>query len=104
MGEDGLVTTIEKKLGLPSLSKISETFTNIPDTRQLKLIKEILVLADRVSGNAPDLEKVSILIQELNRVPVEKLAAMEKILRRIDKIIQKTPGDMLEMLSSLIKQ
>ena len=49
-----------------------------PDAKQLRLIKEVLVSAEAVSRNAPELDKVMVLLQEINSMPVDKLEKLEK--------------------------
>lgn len=91
----------ERKFGLPPLSKFAETVEKLPDERRLRLIKEMLVVAERVSQTAPELDKVVNLIHELNSVPVEKLEKLEKLLRRIEKLIKTAPEELLSFLASL---
>jgi len=92
---------LEKKLGLPPLFQLTETLGKLPDARQLKLIKDVLQVAERVSGTAPELDKVVALIHEINSMPVEKLEKLEKLLKRIEGIIKKAPEDLLQFLASL---
>jgi len=91
----------ERKFGLPPLSKFVETVDKLPDERRLKLIKEVLVTAERVSQSAPELEKVIDLIREINSMPIDKLEKVEKILKRIEKIMKAAPEELLSFLTSL---
>ena len=91
----------EKKTGAPALSKLVETVEKLPDERRLRLIKEMLVVAERVSKTAPELDKVVDLIHELNSVPIEKLEKLEKLLRRIEKLIKAAPEELLSFVTSL---
>jgi len=91
----------EEKLGLPPLSRLAESLEKLPDERQLKLIKEVLVIAERVSQSAPELDKVISLIHELNSVPAEKLSQLEKLLKRIEKIMKAAPEELVSFLTSL---
>ena len=91
----------EQKFGLPPLSKMAESLDKLPDERQLKLIKEVLVTAERVSQSAPELEKVIDIIREINSMPVEKLVKVEKVLKRIEKIMKAAPEELLSFLTSL---
>lgn len=84
----GLLRNIEKKLGLPN-------------AKQLELIKDVLTVAERVASTAPELEKVTGLIREINSMPIEKLEKLERILRRIEKIMKTAPQDLMDFLSSL---
>ncbi|GAI59993.1 unnamed protein product, partial [marine sediment metagenome] len=77
----------EKKTGLPPLSKMAESLDKLPDERRLKLIKEVLVKAEKVSQSAPELDKVIGLIREINSLPIDKLDKVDKILKRIEKIM-----------------
>jgi hypothetical protein len=97
----GILAEVENKLGLPPLSKVTEALNRFPDASQLRLIKEVLVAAEAISRNAPELDKVAILIREINAMPVEKLEKLEKLLKRIEKIIKNAPQDLLEFLTSL---
>jgi len=96
-----LLADFENKLGLPPLSRMTEVLEKFPDARQLHLIKDVLVAAEAVSRNAPELDKVVMLIREVNSMPIEKLEKLEKLLKRIDKIVKNTPQDLLEFLTSL---
>ena len=93
-----LLSEIENKFGLPKLSKVTETLNRFPDAKQLRVIKEVLVVAERVSQNAPELDKVVMLIREINSMPIEKL---EKLLKRIERIMKTAPEGILEFISSL---
>jgi len=96
-----ILSEIEDKFGLPKLSKVTETLDRFPDEKQLRLIKEVLVAAERISQNAPELDKVVMLIQEINSMPVDKLDKLEKLLKRIEKIMKHAPQDLLGFLASL---
>ena len=91
----------ERKFGLPPLSRMAESLEKLPDEKQLKLIREVLVVAERVSQSAPSLEKVIDLIREVNSMPVEKLEKVEKVLKRIEKIMKAAPEELLSFLTSL---
>uniref|UniRef100_A0A6M3LZ05 Uncharacterized protein n=1 Tax=viral metagenome TaxID=1070528 RepID=A0A6M3LZ05_9ZZZZ len=92
---------LEKKLGLPPIFKVAESLEKFPDARQLKLIKDVLQAAERVSRASPELDKVVALIHEINSMPVEKLEKLEKVLKRIEGIIKKAPEDLLQFLAGL---
>ena len=100
-GIEQIAKEAERRLGLPSLSKITESLDKFPDARQLRLIKEVLETAERVSKNAPELDKIVAVIQEINSMPIEKLDKLEKLLKRIEKIIKNAPQDLLGFLTSL---
>jgi len=91
----------ERRFGLPPLSKVTESLDKFPDAKQLRLIKEVLVAAERVSQNAPELDKVVMLIREINSMPIEKLEKLEKLLKRIEKIMKTAPQNLLEFITSL---
>jgi len=91
----------EQKLGLPPLSRFTESLEKFPDAKQLKLIQQVLIVAERVSQSAPELDKVVALIREINSMPIEKLEKLEKLLKRIEKIMKHAPQDLLEFLTSL---
>jgi len=91
----------ERKFGLPPLSKMAESLEKLPDERRLKLIKEVLVIAERVSQSAPELDKVIGLIREINSLPMDKLEKVEKVLKRIEKIMKSAPQELLSFLTSL---
>ena len=92
---------VERKFGLPQLSKLTASLDKFPDAKQLRLIKEVLVVAERVSQTAPELDKVISLIREINSMPVEKLEKLEKLLKRIERIMRTAPQDLLDFLASL---
>ena len=91
----------ERRFGLPPLSKVTESLDKFPDARQLRLIKEVLEIAERVSKTAPELDKVISLIRELNSISPEKLSQIDKLLRRIEKVMKTAPEGILEFISSL---
>lgn len=92
---------LEKTLGLPPLSKLGESLEKFPDVKQLKLIKDVLTIAERVSQTAPELDKVITVIREINSMPTEKLERLEKVLKRIEGIIKKAPEELVSFLTSL---
>ena len=100
-GIEQIAKEAERRLGLPSLSKVTESLDKFPDARQLRLIKEVLEIAERVSATAPELDKVISLIRELNSISPEKLSQIDKLLRRIEKVLKTAPQDLLEFLTSL---
>ena len=91
----------ERKTGAPPLTKFLDTIEKLPDERRLKLIKEVLSAAERVSQTAPELDQVVSLIREINDMPVEKLERLEKVLKRIEGIMKKAPQELLSFLTSL---
>lgn len=97
----GVLSEFEKKLGLPKLSQIAGSLERFPDAKQLKLIKDTLTIAERVSQSAPELNQVISLIREINSLPTEKLDKLLQILRKIEKIMKTAPPDLLSFLSSL---
>lgn len=96
-----LLESLEEKLGLPALSKVANTLDKFPDRAQLTLIKEVLEIADRLSKSTIELEKVTMLLKEVNSISPEKLVELEKVLKRIEGIMKKAPNELLEFLSSL---
>jgi len=100
-GIEQIAKEAERRFNLPPLSKVTESLDKFPDAKQLKLIKEVLETAERVSKTAPELDKVVALIREVNALPTDKLKDMEKVLRRIEKIMKTAPEGILEFISSL---
>ncbi|MBA7660136.1 hypothetical protein ES703_68135 [subsurface metagenome] len=92
---------VEKALGLPKLSELTETLGKFPDEKQLKAIKQVLTMAERVSQSALELDQVVALIKEINSMPIEKLEKLEKLLKSIEKIMKTAPKDLMEFLASL---
>ncbi len=92
---------LEKTLGLPSLSEITRTLEKVPDEKRLKAIKSLLLVAERVSKSAPELDKVVMLIQEINSVPLDKLVQLEQVLKRVEKVMKLAPKEVIDFLSSL---
>jgi hypothetical protein len=97
----GFLADIEDKLGLPRLSRVTGALEKFPDAKQLRLIKDILATVESISRNAPEIDKVAILVQEINSMPVEKLEKLEKVLKRIERIMKNAPQELLEFLTSL---
>jgi len=94
----------ERKFGLPPLSKIAESAEKLPDEKRLRLIRDVLTTAERVSKTAPELDKVISLIRELNSISPEKLSQLEKLLRRVEKLMKSAPDELLNFLSSLSEE
>lgn len=104
----GMAKQFEEKTGAPSLSKLGETvdklpeaISKIPGERQLKLIKDILILAREASKTAPDLDKVIALVKELETVPIEKLQVLRDVLKQATKLLKNAPEELLTFLTSL---
>ena len=91
----------EKTLGLPSLSEITKTLDKVPDEKRLKAIKSLLLVAERVSKSAPELDKVVQLVQEINSMPLDKLVQLEQVLKRVEKVMKLAPKEVIDFLSSL---
>ena len=96
-----ILAEVERKLGLPPLSQMAEVLDKFPDADRMRLVKDVLVAAEAVSRNAPELDKVAMLIREINSMPMEKLEKLEKLLKRIERIMKNAPQDLLEFLTSL---
>jgi len=96
MPRGSVLAELERKLGLPKLSQIASSLEKFPDARQLKLIKDTLV-----SQNAPELDQVINLIREINSLPLDKLEKLEKILKRVDRILKNAPQDLLQFITNL---
>jgi len=92
---------LEETFGLPPLSEIGKTIERFPDQKQLKAIKEVLTIAERVAEKAPELDQVVLLVKEINSMPTDKLKDLEKILKRIERIIKTAPQDLMEFIASL---
>ena len=92
---------LEEKLGLPHLSKLTETLEKLPDEKRLHELYKVLQLAEKVSASAPDLDLVIALLRELNALPLDKLIHLEKLLKEVQKVITKAPQDLLDFLSGL---
>lgn len=98
---DGVLTQLEKKLGLPSLSKVAESLERFPDAKQLRLIRDVLTVAERLSEKAPELDKVLSIIQAISSMPTEQLKELDKVLRRVERVMKQTPDELLGFLASL---
>ena len=92
---------VEKTFGLPPISKLAESLDKFPDAKQLRLIKDVLIIAERVSQTAPELDQVIMIIREINSMPTEKLEKLEKVFKRIEGIIKKAPEELVSFLGSL---
>jgi len=101
MPHGGVLAQLENKLGLPKLSQLTNSLEKFPDAKQIKLIKDTLTIAERVSQSAPELDQVISLIREINSLPTEKLEKLLQILRKVEKVMKTAPPDLLNLLSSL---
>lgn len=97
----GLLSELERKLGLPPLSQVTETLQKFPDMPRLQLIKNILETCERLSRTAPELEKIVTLVNLIADTPIDKLEKLEKVLKQANKLVAHAPNELLEFLSSL---
>ena len=97
----GLIAQIEQKLGLPPISRVTETLQKFPDMPRLRLIKSILETCERLSRTSPELEKVVTLVNLIADTPTDKLEKLEKLLKEANKLVAKAPHELLDFLSSL---
>ena len=97
----GLLSELERKLGLPPLSQVAETLQKFPDMPRLRLIKNILEACERLSRTAPELEKIVTLVNLIADTPTDRLEKLEKILKQANKLVAHAPNGLLEFLSSL---
>lgn len=101
MVNKGIIAEIERKFNLPSLSRATSILQSFPDVKQLKMLKQTLEVADRVSKTAPELNQVLDLIRAINEIPLEKLVLFEKLLKRLEKIIKMAPPEIMDLLKEL---
>ena len=92
---------LEKTLGLPPLSEVTKTLDKVPDEKRLKAIKSLLIVAERVSKSAPELDQVVMVIREINSMPLDKLVQLEKVLKHVEKVMKMAPKEVIDFLSSL---
>ena len=100
-GSIGLINEVERKLGLPQLSKVAESLQSFPDAKQLKLIRDILLVAERLPQNVAELDKVLSIIQAINSMPPDQLKQIDKVLKRVEKIMRQTPKELTDFIASL---
>ena len=99
-GEKGILSKIEKQLGLPPLSQVAGTLKEFPDMPRLRLIKSILESCERLSHISPEIEKVITLVSLIDGTPTDKLERLEKVLKQANKLVKNAPGELLGFLSS----
>jgi len=97
----GIISEIEQKFNLPSLSHVAETLKSFPDVGQLRMLKQTLEVADKISNKATDLNQVLYLVKAINDIPIEKLVQLEKLLKRLEKIIKLAPPEIMDLLKEL---
>ncbi len=135
---------VEKKLGLPALGDVGEMIKHFPNEKQIKQIKDILEVADKITDKVPDLEKMIQLAREidaispekwrlmralltqifsgkntaqgadldkaiqllqvLNSVPPESYAAIQKILVEVNRLVEKAPNEIQQVITALTKE
>lgn len=101
MQDRGLLSKLEKTLGLPPLSQVAEGLQKFPDMPRLRLIKSILDTCERLSQTSPEMEKVVTLVNLIADTPTEKLEKLEKVLKQANRLVAHAPNELLEFLSSL---
>ena len=92
---------LEKTLGLPPLYEVTKTLDKVPDEKRLKAIKSLLIVAERVSKSAPELDQVVMVSREINSMPLDKLVQLEKVLKHVEKVMKMAPKEVIDFLSSL---
>ena len=100
-GGKGLLSAIEEKLGLPSITKVAEGLQKFPDMPRLRVIKSILDTCERLSRTSPELEKVITLVNLIANTPTDKLEKLDKVLKQANKLLKDAPNELLNFLSSL---
>lgn len=98
-----VMSRIEKTLGLPPLSKVTEAINKFPDIPRLRLIKSVLETCERLYRSSPELDKVFNLVNLIADIPTDKLEKLEEVLKQANKLVAKAPSELMEFLSSLVK-
>jgi len=96
-----MVQGLSSKLGLPDLAKVGELIKKMPDARTIDRLIKLFDQIERVSKVAPDLTQVITLLNELNTIDIAKLKETEKLLKRVEGILQNAPAEIIELLKTL---
>lgn len=91
---NGLIKQIEEKLGLPSLTSVSEVLKNLPDEKKLRLVKQILDSAVKVKGGPEELETLLEVIRLISGASLEQLTAIRDITANLVKLARLLPKDL----------
>jgi len=98
---DNIISDIEHKFKLPPISSVANTLKSFPDVEQLRMLKQTLEVADKVSRTAPELNQVLGLIKAIKEIPTDKLVQIGKLLKSQDRVSMMAPE--LNQVLSLIK-
>ncbi len=82
--KDGLMSTMERKFGLPKLSQLAGAIEKLPDAEYLRLLERVIDKAEKFTKTAPDMNQVLLLSKELN---IEKLEEADRVLARIERVM-----------------
>jgi hypothetical protein len=89
----------EQKLGLPKVSEIGDVLKNMPDERQLKLLRSILADVEKIKSSPEELVTVMSVIQLIAQVDMERLMAVKGITGDLVKLAKVLPlADLLKQL------
>ena len=95
---NGIIKQIEEKLGLPSLTSVSEVLKSLPDERKLRLVKQILDSSAKVKGSPEELGTLLELIRVISSVSLEQLTAIKDITANLIKLSKLLPKEGLANL------
>jgi len=95
---NGIVKQIEEKLGLPSLTSVSEVLKSLPDERKLRLVKQILDSSAKVKGSPEELETLLDLMRIITSASLEQLTALRDITANLVKLVRLLPKEGLANL------
>jgi len=95
---NGIMKQIEEKLGLPSLTQVSDVLKNLPDEPKLRLVKQILDSAGKVKSSPQELEALLELIRLISSADMEQLNAIKSITSNLLKLIKYFPKEALKQL------
>lgn len=93
-----LVRDIEKKIGLPRLSEVSQILKNLPDDKTLKQVRGIISDVGKVKGSPEELAVALTLIKYIVEADMEHLNAIKEITGNILKLSKLLPKDALTQL------
>lgn len=89
-----MLDRIERTLGLPPLTQVSNVLKALPDEKKLRLVKSLLDSAAKVRGSPEELQILLELIRLIISANLEQLTAIRDITSNLLKLVKYLPKDM----------
>lgn len=86
---------IEELFGLPEFEKVAKVVEKIPDKETLIELNQFVLNLEKLSRNAPDLEKVAEILSILKELDMKEI---NKAITKLNTLLSKIPKEGLDAL------